>query len=236
MAVASPKEFLVIASHPCDIAKDSDSDPSVVVLRAFVTKNERLTKAAATNSSRHFLLDPDRGLVADACWIALLEKPVLLAFESAPGAIDDLTRARFANWLGRRFNRPALPDDVVRAVVAPVVENLRQMQSAEDPLLGALESVFEIRLLRITGAPPFSVRLVVIVEASLDTLKRAEIASLLGRIHGWLDPSVARLVAAEVRTHFEISVGDYIQTDQIFLDEFTYRGTTIAGLRPPSAA
>jgi hypothetical protein len=235
MKAAAPTEFLVIASQACDIAKSTDTEHSVVALRAFVTSNDRITRAGATNSSKYFLLDADRSLVADASWFALLEKPVLTAFTPAAGIPDDATKRRFAHWIARRFNRPALPDDIAAAVVAPIITNLRFMQDAGDPLISALESVREVRLLRLEGGPPFNARLLLLVGDDVDEDRRADLAAIIGRIHGWLDPKTATLAAAEVRTMFEVSVGDYIQTDQIYLDEFTYRGTTVEGLKPPPA-
>jgi hypothetical protein len=88
---------------------------------------------------------------------------------------------------------------------------------------------------RLDGDPSFTARLLLLVDANLPEDRRADLAAIIGRIRGWLDPKTAKLAAAEVRTLFKVSVGDYIQTDQIYLDEFTYRGASVEGLKPPPA-
>jgi hypothetical protein len=227
------RDRLVVASQACDIVKSPTEEPTIIAMRAFFTDNGSILSAADGNSSRYFLLDPSRSLVVDATILTLVEKPLLTTVTPEPGAVDPSRQRRFARWLARRYNRPALPDEVVDAVVRPILENLRLLQEANDSDLGSLETVEELRLARVTGNPPYDVRLLFIIpRAGLEDGGLA-LARLVARMRGWFDPSTARLVAWDARHLYEVTVGDYLDTDQILLDHYTYRGLTIRGLGPP---
>ena len=55
----------------------------------------------------------------------------------------------------------------------------------------------------------------------------------VARMKGWFNPLAARLVAWDALHIYEITVGDYLDTQQIYLDHYSYRGQTIQGLLPP---
>ncbi len=223
---------LVVVSQTCDIVREPTVEPTVMTMRAFVTDNERVLGPAASNSTRNFLLDPDRGLVVDATMVSMVEKPFLATLTPEIGAPDAEMQRRFSLWLAHRFNRPAFPDRVVEAVVAPILDNLRRMQEAGEAELHVLDPVREVRLARLVGGLPFEVRLLFIVpEAGLPD-GGVGLARLAGRMRDWFDPDAARLVAAQPLTYHSISVGDYYATDRIYLDYYTYRGRTIQGLGP----
>jgi len=231
--VSREKERLVIASQSCDIVKKPSIEPTILAMRAFTTDNVKILRTAGSNSTYHFLLDPHRRLVADATVTALIEKPVLTLFTPEPGAVDVTTQRRFARWLAHRFSRPAIPDEIVAAVVAPILTNLHQMQEADDPDLAALDAVSGIRMNRPIGNLPYNIYLLFIIsEAGLPDGGMA-LARLIRRMRGWFDPSTARLVAWDARTLYQVSAGDYLDMDQIYLDHYTYRGQTIIGLTPP---
>lgn len=97
-----PKDRLVVASQACDIVRVPSEEPNVLAMRVFTTDNDRITRAAASNSARHFLLDANRGLVVDATVTVLLEKPVLVGLVPEPGAPHEDARRRFARWIATR--------------------------------------------------------------------------------------------------------------------------------------
>ena len=223
---------LVIASQDCDIVRSLSEEPNIVAMRAFTTENSNILKYADSNSSRYFLLDRRRGLVTESTVMVLIEKPVLLNFTPEPGAFDSATQERFARWIGHHFDRPALDDDVVGAIIKPILDNLSQMQKNGDPELEALDTVKEVRIAKIVGKPPFEVRLLFIIPQEGLSDKGVALAQLVSRIRTWFNPLAARLVAWDARHLYEISVGDYLDTQQIYLEQYTYKGQIISGLLP----
>ncbi len=230
--VPRPSDRLVVITQTCDIVRSPNVEPTVMTMRAFITENKSILGAAASNSTRNFLLDPDRGLVVDATVVSLIEKPFLATLTPEIGAADPETQRRFGLWLGHRFNRPALPDRVVEAVVIPILESLRTMQEEEDEDWHIFDEVLEVRVARIVGDLPYDVRLLFIIpEAGLSD-RGVGLARLTGRMREWFAPETARLVNAQPITYRTISVADYQATDRIYLDFYTYHGRTTQGLGP----
>lgn len=94
--------------------------------------------------------------------------------------------------------------------------------------------VKEVRLAKISGNLPYNVRLLFIIPESGLPDGGIALARLVSRMRGWFNPLAARLVAWDTRHIYGISVGDYQDTQQIYLDHYTYRGRTIQGLLPLS--
>ena len=193
-------DYLVIASQDCDITSKLSDEPNIIAMRAFITNNENILSYAGGNSTQYFLLDHKRGLVAQSTMMVLIEKPVLTLFTPQPGAQDTSTKERFARWVARHFERPAIDENVVGAVIKPILENLSQMQKGNDPELDALKLVKEVRLAKIVGDPPFDVRLLFIVPETGLPDNGIALARLVSRIPSWLNPLAARLVAGDVPT------------------------------------
>lgn len=230
--ISRREDYLVIASQDCDIVRSLSEEPNIVAMRAFTTENSSLLRYADSNSSHYFLLDRKRRLVAESSIMALIEKPVLLNFTPAPGACDSTTQERFARWIAHRFDRTAFDDDVVGAVIKPLLDNLSQMQKDSDPDLDALNYVKEVRLAKIVGKPPFDVRLLFIIPEDGLPDNGVALAHLVFRIRAWFNPLAARLAAWDARHLYEITVGDYLDTQQIYLEQYTYQGQIIRGLLP----
>jgi hypothetical protein len=225
--VTRQDDYLVIASQDCDIVRSLSEEPNVVAMRAFTTENGSILRYGDSNSTHYFLLDRKRRLVAESSVMALIEKPVLLNFMPEPGACDSATQERFARWIAHRFDRPAFHDDVVGAVIKPILDNLSQMQKNNDPDLDALDNVKEVRLAKIIGKPPFDVRLLFIIPQEGLSDNGVAIAHLVSRMRTWFNPLAARLVAWDARHLYEITVGDYLNTQQIYLEQYTYQGQII---------
>ncbi len=232
--ITRKEDYLVIASQDCDLVRNPGEEPNIMALRAFITENSSILRYADSNSSHYFLLDRKRGLVAESSFIVPIEKPVLLNFTPEPGACDSATQERFARWLAHRFDRPAFDDDVVGAVIKPILDNLFQMQKDADPDLDVLDNVKELRLAKIFGKPPFDVRLLFIIPEDGLPDDGVALAHLISRMRTWFNPLAARLIAWDTRHLYEISVGDYLDTQQIYLEHYTYQGQVIRGLFPPT--
>jgi hypothetical protein len=230
--ITRQEDYLVIASQDCNIVRSLSEEPNIVAMRAFTTENSSILGYADSNSTHYFLLDRKRGLVAESSVMALIEKPVLLNFTPEPGARDSATQERFARWIAHRFDRPAFHDNVVGAVIKPLLDNLSQMQKDNDPDLDALDNVREARLAKIVGKPPFDVRLLFIIPQEGLSDNGVAIAHLVSRMRTWFNPLAARLVAWDALHLYEITVGDYLDTQQIYLEQYTYQGQIIQGLLP----
>ncbi|GAC1648928.1 MAG: hypothetical protein NVS4B9_40210 [Ktedonobacteraceae bacterium] len=226
------EDYLVIASQDCDLIRNVSEEPNIMAMRAFITDNSSILRYADSNSSRYFLLDRKRGLVAESSLMVLIEKPVLLNFTPESGACDSATQERFARWIAHHFDRSAFDDDVVGAIIKPILEHLSQMQKDTDPDLDALDNVKELRIAKIVGKPPFDVRLLFIIPEDGLPDNGIALAHLVSRMRTWFNPLAARLVAWDARHLREISVGDYLETQQIYLEQYTYRGQIIRGLIP----
>ncbi|MGH7755025.1 MAG: hypothetical protein ACREM8_01920 [Vulcanimicrobiaceae bacterium] len=229
-------EHLVVVSQACDIVKPADVEPNVIAMPVFRTNNVRITGPAARNSSRYFLLDDSRGFVVDATLCAVIEKPLLATFTPEAGVTTDMTRRRFARWLARRFNRPTIPDDVVAAVVKPLLDNLRTMQRQGSLDIGMLDRVAEVRLRVANANLPYAFELLFIVDAAETREMDLALAPLLGEMSSWFVPEAAVLRAWYARALSDISVSDYLDSETLNLDEYSYAGGTIRGLTPPDAA
>jgi hypothetical protein len=231
--VSRLKDYLVLISQDCDIVKAPNQIPTIFAMRAFVTDNGQIRRAAASNSTQYFLLDEKQGLVVDATIIVPIEKPVLTNFTPQAGAPNDNIKRLFAKWVAHCFNRPAFPDEVVKAVIAPILNSLRMMQAENDPDLEVLDLVKEVRIAPLVGDTPYKVNMLFITSEEGLPDKGVALARFVGRLQEWFDPEAASLVAWDASHLYEISAGDYIDTQQIYLDHYTYDGNTIRGLIPP---
>ncbi len=231
--ITRKEDHLVIVSQDCDIVSNISEEPNVVAMRAFITDNKDILRYGGSNSSHYFLLDDQRGLVAESSIIVLLEKPVLVGLTPELGILDETIKQRFAYWVAHRFNRYAFSDNVVGAVIKPILDNLSKMQEDNDPVLEALDMVREVRLAKIIENPPYEVRLLFVIPENGLPDGGVGLARIISRMRDWFNPLAARLVAWDARHIYEITVGDYNDTQQIYLDHYSYSGRTIKGLLPP---
>jgi hypothetical protein len=225
--------FLVLASQTCDIVRNLDQEPNVVGIEAFETDNPRVIAEAEGNSPRYFLLNRDRRLVADARQIVLIEKPFLARLERMRGAPDEATRFQFARWLGRRFNRPALPDEVNTCVARPITSGLAALRVADEAAVVLLRRILEIRIGKLEGTPPYEVRLLFVVDEAGDRgAIVCGLAGLVADMNGWMGEN-ARIVAWDAATLYEISAGDYLDTIPLYAEHLTFQGTAGDEAMPP---
>lgn len=231
--VTREKDYLVIITQDCDIVKDPLQIHCVFAMRAFMTKNVQILRIANGNSTQYFLLDEKRGLIADSTVIVPIEKPVLMSFTPQMGTSNDNIKRQFAKWVAHCFNRPAFPDEVVKAVIAPFLNNLHEMQKNGDLELNVLNMVKEVRVAQLTGDPPYQVSMIFITPKTGLPDKGLALGRFVGRISRWWNPAEAVLNTWDAFNLYEISAGDYIDTQQIYLDHYTYHGNTIIGLVPP---
>jgi len=225
-------DAFVVISQTCDIKRAENDEPTVLAMRVYTTDNDRTLSAAASNSARTFLLDPDRRLVVDATMLSVIEKPVLETVIPRPGAPNASVERRFARWVAARFSRYAFPDPIVAAVTRPILDGLHKLQQAGGPDLTALDPLEEIHVAPTAGDPPYDVSLLFIVPETGLPDGGAGLARIVGHIDGWLTPGLARLASWDAVHYGELSVRDYFDHEKLQLDEYTYQGVTVRGLEP----
>jgi len=235
VAFGIPKstERLIIISQACDIVKPLNDEPNIFAMPVFRTDNVRILGPAARNSSRYFLLDGSRGYVVDATVSVVIEKPLLTTLKPEVGVTTEEDRKRFARWLARRVNRPAISDDVVAAIVKPMLENLRSMQNRGTLDMEILDRISEVRLRVANESLPFHFDLLFIVDNVDTAAMELALAPLIGAMRGWFNPELAILQSWYARSYAEVSVADYLASEQLYLDEYSYEGGTIRGLIAP---
>lgn len=221
------EDWWVLASQDCDIAAKAES--RVEFLRAFWTADKSTLRAARLNSARNHLLarrtrvaGKEEGLVVDATVHLRLEKESLLELSPSrnEAPLTPEGRRRFAEWLARRYSRPAIPDVLVRAVQKPLVESMRELKE-DDELWLHLDKLDQVRFSVLEDAPPFTVSLLCLL-ASGSELSPLDEADVQGWFSEVLDGQEdTRLAAVEFRSAESISLADFLSRTPLPLGEFS---------------
>lgn len=224
---------LVLATQTCDLVRDKAREPSVEFLRAFWTADKHVIAEARKNSVRHFLLRTEQrdgvlhGLVADASARMFVDKESLIQAAAAPGCDGPAVERRFQSWLARRYDRPAIANELVKAIHKPVVDGLRAERKTESRAWTLLEGIAEVRYaLEEPGGPPYLVAVFFVPE---DGTKHAPItAADAEELGAWFISTIglgqggdARVVRWDLWPLDEVSVADYLATTPLALDEFS---------------
>jgi hypothetical protein len=137
LSVAGPGkqgDRMMVISQSCDIIKPAGELPQVEVARVFSTDKPRtIAQAQDFGSARYFRVNAPAEPVAailDYGQRALLDKGFLSAVEPDNTLLDAFTeeqRRTLAAWLGRRYSRPAVPDEDYPVITGPVREAWKQL-------------------------------------------------------------------------------------------------------------
>lgn len=225
-------EYLVVVSQTCDVIKHPDREPDIQVARAFWTTDRARLHEAAKNSSRYFLLRrrtrPDgtvEGLVADACPLFPVEKGSLLDFtpQSPFEEADTKTPLKLRRWLGARFSRQPLPNELVNAVQRPIVRALDKLNATSE-LHGILDRIDHIfcEILNMGDLLDVEVLLVCDEPGEEASVSRRDAA----RVADWIDGVLrkdgrATLVRWDIYTSATISAYDYSHLYELSLEQYT---------------
>ncbi len=228
-AVLGPGDLLVVVSHDCDLARGLAQEPRVECVRAYWTDDKAEIRNAYRNSVRKFLLERRtesgvvRGLIADATVRIQLDKLSLVGI--LPVQISSLNDeehlARFRDWLAARYDRAALPDEIVEAVHRPIVDAIRALLD-EDEISTLLELIREVRIRWSVEGPPFAVEFLLMRDEARPGIALED----AGTIAAWLDEVLqaagsAYVLKWDVYDNSSISVRDYSQAYDLALDEFS---------------
>ena len=223
----------VLVSQDCDINARPEVEPRVEVVTArWSTDPREILQARKGNSSRLFLLseENERALLADARRRAHLKKESLLAAGFATIFSTEPERMRFARWVAGRYDRPAIPDQIVNAVHKPIVKSLESVlkkREKEKPEIAKLkkllnEVVEEIRFHSSGASSSMTIDFLLIVDSTIEL--SAEEEAILS---GWLEDVVVTKggpVEAIRVTFFNVtnlSVADYVATTRLMLDQYS---------------
>lgn len=125
----------VIVTQDCDLRREVAIEP-YVILAPLTEVDSNLYRQAASNQSTRYFAYPTVGgheekhsLVLDMRVLSSLEKTALLSshIERIDCPLGPLDRERLREFVGDRFGRAPLPDDIVRQVVTPVEQALKRI-------------------------------------------------------------------------------------------------------------
>ncbi len=224
-------DYLVVVSHPCDIIKPDDKEPFVEAIPAHWTSDPDAISNARPNSIRHFILRRREGargqecLIADSALKLSLRKATLLGLTPQEGipTSDVLQTRQFRMWLAKRYDRPALPDNMVLAIQKPIIEAFKKLPRS-DKKRQALDGIREILFWASTKQPPFEIVIWFLLHEAYDPPITDRVAA--NELAGWMGKCLAkvgdaRIVGWDLVSLAEISLGDYLVAGKLSLDEYS---------------
>ncbi len=225
-------DFLVIASQTCDIQRPSRLEPWVEALRAYWTAERSIINEAGKNSVRRFLVQRRtdtngkvEALIADSTVRIQIEKSSLLQLVPLANFAENdwITPRRFRRWLARRYDRPALPDELVLAVQKPVIKAIDKLRPMDDKHR-ILDGIREVLFFQINNMAPFLIDILFIRDERDD----APIVSYenAAKLAGWISDVLqkagnAQLAHWDILSLKEISVYDYVQAYELPTDQYS---------------
>ena len=225
-------DFLIIVSQTCDIQKSPRQEPYVEAIRAYWTSERSIIHEAGKNSVRRFLVQRRitndgkvEALIADATVRIQIEKAALLRLTPLASfkENDRITPHRFRQWLARRYNRPALPDDLVNAVQKPIVKAIDKLHETDDHHR-ILDGISEILFLPHDDTIPYKIDMLFIRDERIDApiVSDEDAANLAGWISDVLRKGGnAELVHWEILSTKNISVYDYSNAYELPTDQYS---------------
>ncbi len=153
---------LVLTTQDCDLVKDEQRLPYVEAIGCIDDSDH--ARAVRANDARFYVLDPAQGTLADRAYGAFLTRQALAALPvpEPPCGGDSKRVRRFANWLGARYDRPALPTPAVEHIQRPLVASIRRLCGRNRPHEQLNRDLHEIRVVGdLSQGPPFVLDLVI---------------------------------------------------------------------------
>lgn len=225
------QDCFIIISHSCDIQKSPKHEPYIEAMQAFSTNDRGMIHEASRNSVRYFLLRryrSDRGqeeaLIADATIRPSLEKASLLYLAPLTGIqTDKVILHLFRRWLARRYDRPALDDDLVNAVQKPIIKAIGKLRPTH-PLQDTLDGISEVLFLLQNDTLPYQIVLLFMRTEHPD-IPQVSIEQAAD-LAGWIDDILKRERGATLSNWGlfgtdEIRLKDYTNAFKLPLDQYS---------------
>jgi hypothetical protein len=225
-------DLLVIASQTCDIQRSPKLEPYIEALRAYWTSERNIIHEAGKNSVRRFLMQRRtngngevEGLIADATTRIQIAKHSLLGLIPLANFAenDRIASRRFRKWLAGRYDRTAIPDDLVLAVQRPIIKAIGKL-NPKDEKNDILDGIREILFSLQNKTAPFLIDMLFIRhEPSYAPRVSNENAAKLA---GWISDvlkkgSDAELAHWDIFSLKEISVYDYAHAYELPTDQYS---------------
>lgn len=228
-------EKLIIITQDCDIKVGEDKEPYIEALLCKPYKKKFLEKVSKT-SARWFVVDFDKGLVAEAKYRVQIAKQVLSRLTPETWPNNSYRLDNFIRWLARRYDRPAMPDVMVEVFQKPIENKLALIsEECSDTFANFNKVVHEIRVnIPQNEIPPFDLHLVLIVNPEGLSREEADaIDYVIGSIKECLDLRLVHLDEdIRVLTEDEITLREHRATRPMYLDYYTYKGEEPDGAKP----
>jgi hypothetical protein len=232
-AFLSEDDMLIVISQACDIQKSPSQEPYIETIRLYWTSDKAIINSASKNSASEFLVTRGcsedgiaGGWIADMHGLVRLDKRSFLKMTPFPffnEEEDPGRRKLFGIWLAKRYNRQAVPNEIVKAVQQPVVSAASKLGPNHD-LHRIFRGIWQIRFIAyLNGSSLYDVEMYLLYdEASTEQVNKEDAAKLAGWIKGVLDKSGnAELTSCARISLKEISVHDYANMYQLPVDYFT---------------
>ena len=228
------RKRVIIVSQTCDILADADDEPWVEVLRLDRAAPEFLRLLSRGNSARVFCVDPEERWVAQAPHRTRVDKGVLVQRQKPLTVLptDEKRREEFRSWLGRRFTRPALPDDLDTGFRRVLEDMLRETGADGGAYADTYTACSEIRHRVVGISAPYQVDLLFLTEDSPSTTLSARVVDFIASLRARIDRNVVSELSGTVMCLTEIRAADYFSTKPFLLEYFT----NAAGSPPLAAA
>ena len=227
------REALIVATQDCDIVSPDEDYIEAIVCKP---ENQAFCLRVDRNSAGHFVIDPATYLTAKASSRLLITKGDLAGLTPQPWPSTEERFARFVRWLAGRFDRPAIPDDLVGAVATPIERLLAQLDAEQPGVTVALSRAIQDWRISLPSRdmPPFDVQLILLLSG--DTLS-AEGATAIDIV---ADEARRSLDPAQVLLHpdllvvpdDEFSLREARRSRPLFLEQLTFRGDERIGAPP----
>ncbi len=235
-----PNDFLVIASQTCDIQRSPRLEPYIEALRAYWTSERNIIHEAGKNSIRRFLIqrrtDSDgkvEGLIADATIRIQIAKDSLVRLTPLANfeENDRITSRRFRKWLAGRYDRPAIPDDLVLAIQKPIIKAIGKLHP-KDEKNDILDGICEILFFPQNKSMPFLIDMLFIRHESGHAPRVSD--ENAAKLAGWISDVLkkggnAELAHWEILSLKQISVYDYAHAYELPTDQYSLNQDDIDG-------
>lgn len=147
----SDNECLMVITHSCIVVSrrfELDRAVEAMVCKKLSKFNPRSPEATGKNQrTLHLEIDSEEGIIGISCDINrrfFFDRNQLLDL-SVQRNLSKVNAKKLATWLGRYYNRMALPDDLVdklKLELLPKIQKCIEEKNNEGPLHGEIEDIY----------------------------------------------------------------------------------------------
>jgi hypothetical protein len=227
------REKLVLLTQDCDIL--SGAEPYVEAMICVTEKKRDFLERIDRNSSRWFVIDPENGLVAEAKYRVQISKKLLETLKPEPWPGHPERLRRFIRWLGRRYDRPAIEDEIVEVFQKPLEKVFERLLEEQPALVATFNrAVHEVRVnIPLRESIPFDLHLILLTKSEGLSEEEADaIDDIIDEIVAIVDPGQVELDETRILSAETMSVAEYFGTRPIFLEYHSYQGDEVTGAEP----